>query len=361
MVELLHRAFARHFDDPVAAERRFEKNLAAVSLPFEVIGRLRELEFPPFPGFEQGMPSLFYYFVPGTGWGTHGRAVSNPTAPEFVYACDGVGLNLGCPIRLARALEILQRLDEVDRAECLESLRAVNKHFATVEELLWLTVWNGALNARRGGVNRGTGDGKNVDWFLAVQGIPIFLEAKFRPADWPRLTDVGTHRPMDGFLLGKAADQFSKEKTVLSRSVVGVTGFAEPTDLLASMCDTELSKNDHVHAILYRTLLGPVHIFSRQKIILKELMPLFALSSPDDYPWFYPVPYHWQQRDERIKLRGARPAGPTKTGTIPFGIVGSKPSKYRLQLPPHAYRMNIERYLDDGEPVFKMVTNYIWR
>jgi hypothetical protein len=359
VAELLQKLFARHFDDPVAALRRFEQNLTAVSLPFEVIARLRELEFPPFPGFGQGMPSLIYYFVPGTGWGTYGRTASNPTAPDFVYACDGVSLNMGCPVRLARALETLQHLDAADRTECLECLRAANKHFAAVEELLWLTVWRGALKARRGGVN--PGNKKSVDWFLAVQGVPILLEAKYRPADWPRLTDEGTHRPMDGFLLGKAADQFSKEKTLLSRRIVGVTGIAEPTDLLASMCEAELSQNDHVHAILYRTLLGAVHVFTRHEAILKELMLLFSFSRPDDFPRSYPVLYHWQQRDERVKVRCRSLATPKKSGSILFGVVGSEPSKVPFQPPPDPYRMMIEKYLDDGEPEFRVVTKYILR
>ncbi len=355
---LVEKLFVRHFDDPVDALRRFERNLGSVGLPFDVLARLREIEYPPYPGFDQGKPSFIYYFVPGTGWGTFGRAASSPTSPDFVYANDGVGLNLGCPVRLARALELLFSLAEEDRAECIEGLRAPTKHFPAIEELLWLAVWRGAGKPRRGGAYQGSA--KNVDWFLTVGGVPIFLEAKFRPADWPRLTDQGTHRPMDGFLLGKAADQFAKEKTTLTRRIVGVTGFAEPSDLLASICEEELTKNDHVHAVLYRTLLGPVYVFTRHKAILQELMPLFGPNCPDDFPWFYSVPFHWQQRDERIKIRGSTPAKPVKSASIWYDAVRSRSSRMRLSLPPDPYRMTIVKYLDDGEPVFLVVPKYLY-
>jgi hypothetical protein len=355
---LAEKLFARHFVDPVDALRRLERNLSSVGLPFDVLERLKELEFPPYPGFDQGMPSFIYYFVSGTGWGTCGRTASSPTSADFVYANDGVGLNLGCPVRLARALELLFRLAEEDRPECMDGLRAPTKHFASVEELLWLAVWRGAGKPRRGGLSQGAG--KNVDWFITVEGVPIFLEVKFRPADWPRLTDQGTYRPMDGFLLGKAADQFTKEKTTLSRRLVGVTGFAEPSDLLASICAAELAANNHIHAVLYRTLLGPVHIFTLHEPILQQLMPLFVPVCPDDLPCFYSLPFHWQQRDERVSIRGDRSAQPSKSGSIWYGIVRSSPSRVRLSLPPDPYRIRIVKYLADGEPVFEAVTKYIY-
>ena len=355
---LAEKLFFQHFDDPVDALRRFERNLGSVGLPFDVLARLREIEYPPYPGYDQGMPSFIYYFVPGTGWVTFNKASKNPIAPEFVSVNDGVGLNLGCPVRLARALELLSALPEEERAECVEGLRARTKHLAAIEELLWMAVWHGGGNPRRGGATQGSA--RNVDWFLTVDGITIFLEVKFRPADWPRLTDQGTHRPMDGFLLGKAAEQFARKKTVLTRNLVGVTGFDEPSDLLASICEEELTKNDHVHAVLYRTMRSPVYVFTRHEAILKELMPLFAPYFPDEFPQSYFVSCDMKQRDDRIVIRGSVPALPFKSGSIYCGVVSSRPSKKRFSPPPDPYHMTIAKYLEDGEPVFKVLTKYLY-
>lgn len=84
-MDLAEKLFFRHFDGPVDALRRFERNLGSVGLPFDVLARLREIEYPPYPGYDQGMPSFIYYFVPGTGWGTFNKASTNPIAHEFVY------------------------------------------------------------------------------------------------------------------------------------------------------------------------------------------------------------------------------------------------------------------------------------
>ena len=159
---------------------------------------------------------------------------------------------------------------------------------------------------------------------------------------------------------GKAGEQFAKEKTILTRNLVGVTGFDEPSDLLASICEEELAKNDHVHAVLYRTMLSRVYVFTRHEAILKELMPLFAPYCPDEFPQSYLVACDWKQRDDRVFIRGAVPARPIKSGSIPFGVVGTCPSKKWFSPPPDPYRMIIAKYLEDGEPVFKIFTKYLY-
>src|SRR5712664_4409073 len=93
-VTLIEKLFERHFPDSADAFRRFQDNLNRVKLPVDVLGRLRELEFPPYPGFEHGMPSFVYYFLPGTRWGTFGKAaLPSPTHDDFVYNVDGIGMN----------------------------------------------------------------------------------------------------------------------------------------------------------------------------------------------------------------------------------------------------------------------------
>ena len=113
--ELLIRLFQRHFADPVAALRRLDAHVASVELPFDLKTQLRELSYPPQPGLPNGMPSFIYYFVSNSRRGTDQPTQKDPLHPSFVNACDGVGLNLGCPVRLLRALDALAQLSPVDQ------------------------------------------------------------------------------------------------------------------------------------------------------------------------------------------------------------------------------------------------------
>jgi hypothetical protein len=252
----LQNLFARHFSSPENAVRRFIQNLQTAALPFDLVSYLRELAYPPYPTFECGLPSWIYYYVPGTNWGSYRGQPTNALDPNFVYSGDGMGLNMGCPVRLARALELLFSLPEQAQKECLDGLRSVHKHLPTVEELIWPTLWLGKSELGRGG-NLAT-SATQIDWFFFAKGIPVRLEAKFRPADWPRVTDMGTHQPMKGFFLGKAAKQFPEPSGPLTMHVVGVTGTSEPTPDMLARCEDELADSPTVDAILYRTLLGSV-------------------------------------------------------------------------------------------------------
>ena len=67
--EILARLFQRHFDDPIAALRRFERLLSSVELPFDLKTQLREMDFPPQPALPIP-PKFVYYFVPNSKRGT---------------------------------------------------------------------------------------------------------------------------------------------------------------------------------------------------------------------------------------------------------------------------------------------------
>jgi hypothetical protein len=176
--ELLIRLFRRHFADPMAALRRLDAHLTSVELPFELKAQLRELSYPPQPGLPNGLPSFIYYFVPNSRHGTDQPIQEDPLHPSFVSACDGVGLNLGCPVRLLRALDILAQLSLGDQQSPRAGLRTAPEHLSTIEELLWLTGWKSPSSLRRGGQFAGIkGD---VDWAMQANGFPIFVEAKFR-------------------------------------------------------------------------------------------------------------------------------------------------------------------------------------
>src|SRR6266508_1045316 len=197
--ELLIRLLQRHFADPVAALRRLDAHLASVELPFDLKAQLRELSYPPQPGLPTGMPSFIYYFVPNSRRGTDQPPQEDPLHPSFVNACDGVGLNLGCPVRLLRALDALAQLSPVDQRPPRACLRTAPEHLSAIEELLWRSGWKSPSSLWRGGQFAGiSGD---VDWALQASGYPIYVEAKFRRSDWPLLSDGNTFSPLaDGSL-----------------------------------------------------------------------------------------------------------------------------------------------------------------
>lgn len=182
--ELLVRLFQRHFVDPASALIRLEKHLAAIRLPFDLKAKLRELTYPPQPMLPNGFQSSIYYYVPNSGWGSGKKSSTNPLDINFVYSGDGIGLNLGCPVRLLRALDTLAALSPKDQIELKDSLANPTQHLATVEELLWITVWKSPSDLRRGGAIPGAKG--NVDWALKACGFPLYLEAKFRPSDSAR-------------------------------------------------------------------------------------------------------------------------------------------------------------------------------
>jgi hypothetical protein len=204
--EVLIRLFQRHFADTVAALLRLDRHLASIPLSFNLKTQLREMVYSPMQGLPNGLPSFIYYFLPDSGWGSDNQAPANPLDAAFVKTTDGISLNLGCPVRLLRALDVLTQLRPNEQNEIKASLLNPTQHFAAIEELLWTTVWKSPSDLRRGGtIPKAKGD---VDWALKSCGFPLYLEAKFRPSDWPRLSDQGTFTPIMGSFLGKAAHKF---------------------------------------------------------------------------------------------------------------------------------------------------------
>lgn len=355
---LLLKLFARHFSNSESVVQRLIRNLRSAALPFDVISQLREVEYPPYPTFECGLPSLIYYYLPGTNWGSHRGHAGDPLDPSFVYSGDGIGLNMGCPIRLANALEMLFSLPESFQKDCVEGLRNIHKHLPTVEELLWPTLWIGKSELSRGGdLAR---NGTNIDWFFFAKGIPVYLEAKFRPADWPMLSDLGTHQPMDGFFLGKAANKFTQPQGPLTFQVVGVTGTSEPTPDMLARCEKELTSNPTVHCILYKTLLGSTHVISLDRAKAISVAPLVKTPAIEEYPVHYEILWHRESCDKRIRQRLQQSpqklnAPPSKLNVI---CVNPPESAHGIAIPSTPYRCDIERK-SDGEPIFKVIPPYV--
>lgn len=120
--ELLIRLFQRHFVDPVTALERLDMHLATVELPFDLKEQLREIEYLPQPGLSTRIPSVIYYFVPNSHRGSDQPIPRDPLHPAFLDTTDGIGLNLGCPVRLLRALDVLTHLAADDQRQSRDAL-----------------------------------------------------------------------------------------------------------------------------------------------------------------------------------------------------------------------------------------------
>jgi hypothetical protein len=358
--QLLLRLFARHFDDPIPALMRLDRHLARLRLPFNLRNQLRELEHPPQPGLPDGIPSLIYYYVPNSGWGSNNPFPSNPLNCSFVYSSDGIGLNLGCPVRLLRALDALARLPSADHHELEEGLASATKHLATVEELLWATGWKSPSELRRGGPLPGaTG---HVDWALKADGCPLYVEAKFRPSDWPRNTDQGTFVPIGGSFLAKAAHKFPKSPRDAALHLVAITALENITEDVVHLIGAELESHPQIHAVTFRTFAQTTHVLSLYDGIRDRTLGLLAPPSVREYPTNYAILFNIEQREKRLAGRASSGAGPSIKPSSRVACSGIQP---RMDAPviipePGAYRLKLLSRGPDGEPAFESVPKWLW-
>ena len=162
-----------------------------------------------------------YYFVPNSRRGTSQPSHKDPLHPSFLNTCDGIGHNLGCPVRLLKALDALAQLPLDDQRDPRIGLLHAPGHLCAVEELLWLTGWQSTSSLRRGG--RFGGLEGDVDWAMNARGVPIFIEAKFRRSDWPRLTDGNMFQQLSDGILTSAAHKYPNVRPVAGIHIVGIT------------------------------------------------------------------------------------------------------------------------------------------
>ena len=353
--ELLIRLFQRHFTDPVAAVRRLDAHLASVELPFDFHAQLRELVYPPQPGLPNGMPSFIYYFVPNSRRGTDQPTKEDPLHPSFINACDGIGLNLGCPARLLRALDALAQLPTDDQQSPRAGLRTAPEHLSTIEELLWLTGWRSPSAMRRGGQFAGvSGD---VDWALQANGYPVFVEAKFRRSDWPRLSDGKDYSRLGEGFLSSAAHKFPDPPHVAALHIVGITTFDNIDEDIMHGIGHELEATPQIHAVVIRSLLQMTHVISMSVEVRDRVLGLLNAPNISDFPVNHGVLYHREQRDKRVANR--QPRTETKESKAvcwsirPQGIVP-------FPMPePGLYRLNIPSRGADGEPHFQIIPKFL--
>lgn len=352
--------FRRHFHDPAAAVVRLDRHLSRLNLPFKFRLQLRELRYPPQPGFPNGIDSFVYYYVPNSGWGSNKQFPADPLHRDFVYYSDGIGLNLGCPVRLLRALDAFERLSPSDQIEVQAGLANSSKHLATVEEILWLDAWRSPTDIRRGGrLDGATGD---VDWTLKARGFPIYLEAKFRPSDWPRISEAEEFTPIEGSFLKKAAHKFPNLPAGGALHLVGITAFQNITLELVHMIGRELESHPNIHGVVFKTLGQMTHLLSVEPVVWSIVAGILARPAGADFPTNYFVPINIPQRNSRITERAKLPKARGEKPPSRVLCDGLQPRfDSPLIIPPSkAYKLDVESRADDGEPRFIAIPEKIW-
>ena len=305
------------------------------------------------------MPSFIYYYVPGSGRGSDVPYPSGPLDKSFTNTTDGIGLNMGCPVRLVRALNALNRLPEKDQKEPRSDLCASTKHLSIIEELLWLDGWRAASEVRRGGSL--CGSKKQVDWFLKSAGFPMYLEAKFRPSDWVHLSDQGTHSSPQGSLLSRAADQFATNRCDDAVRVVCISTPASLTEKLVHEFGHELDKYPQIDAVIFRPMTQMTHVLSLSSSIVGRLLDCLLQPQVRSFPTNYGVFWHIAKRNERIQKRQTEKPS-SQNGLSRVFCDGKQPLiDVPVAIAPEgAYRMSVTSRTSEGEPTFVVIPKEIW-
>lgn len=355
--QLLSALFVKRYGG--SAWQMLERFLAALNrteLPFALVDQIRRHEYPGYAGYEDGMPTIYYYFVPRTGWGSVRPAPQDPLDRSFVYSMDGFGLNFGCPLRLARAIEILELLPTKEQHDSRHALASTSKHLSAVEELLWFDLWSDASARRR--VREGSA--KTFDWSVEFENLRLRVECKFRPSDWPRLIDGTAHLPMTGALTNKAREQLGIAATG-EINVLAVTGIAEVTDSFRRFCQGELRRAPNIGALIYQRFVGQVSVFSLEPESASLLAQKIPAQQSQPFQEFYFLMTDRQQATLRSKGREAAESTSlvaTLEDLTEISILSLRPRRH-LQEPPLPYRCTLSSRAVSGEPLFQNVPPYL--
>lgn len=347
---LLKTLFTRHFSEPDAAMARLGRHLDDLKLPFEVIGRLREVPHPPESRPPEFLKTPIYYFVPQSSRGTELIGASE----GFRREADGYGQNLGCPVRLLRALDAFSTLDDQHQQESREHLTDPAMHLNAVEELLWLTGWRSISKTRRGGNHR---DGTNIDWAFTAGITPILLEAKYRSSFWPLVSEPSHFEVEIENLMAGVLKKFPQSPPAGQMMVVGITlpdNLSEQRGIGASI-GRFLVVNPQIHVVVLRTFQWMTHIFSVRNDLAVRVSDLLLTQRAWQWPANYFVCYERASRDRRLE------GPPPRATNLEYSSVA-----YRHKAPTrppncknfdrHCYRCHIRSRRADGEPEFELVS-----
>ncbi len=334
----------------------FLVRVGRTQMPFDLLAQTRKHEYPGYHGYEQGLPTLYYYFVPESGWGSESAPPSDPLDPAFVRSMDGFGLNFGCPLRLARALELLEQLPPEQQTDCRRGLASSTQHLATVEELIWLDTWREPSTTER--ILETTR--KTYDWAIGFDDVTLRLECKFRPSDWPRLIDGSAHLPMVGALTGKAREQLGAAGAG-ELNVLAVTAVAPVSDAFRDFCRDELERARNIDALVYRRFVGETAVFALDAQVSSTIAQRIP---PQPAQPFQPFYFMFTNRAEAARRQSQRQSeSHTVSAVSEVKLheieIPSLPPRQVFQEPPLPYRCELRQRLPSGEPMFAHVPPYL--
>jgi hypothetical protein len=356
--QILARLFQRHFDDPIPALVRFEKLLSSVELSFDFKSQLRELNLPVQPGLPNP-PKYVYYFVPDSRRGTDkviNIKYADPLHQAYLHKADGIGINLGCPVRLFRALEELEKLSSADQKSPREFLKDPREHLTAIEELLWLFGWKSMTKQKRGGQLQGaSGD---VDWSFEAAGLPVYLEAKFRQSDWMRLTDKESFMMAGDGFLSKATHKFPTGSLNSGLHVVGITFYDSMTEDIVFRIGDELRSAPQIDVVVCRSLIQMFHVISIRQNVRDAIFGILAVPTNKDFPMMLGVMCDRAEQAKRMELRPKQQPARNTSGVLCWPL---KP-KLVIEPPPidldDFYRISISSRKPDGEPIYEVVPRF---
>ncbi len=338
---------------------KFLGDARGIELPFDLIDQMRRRDYPGFSGFEAGLPSSFYYFVPGSSYGGHQERPDDPLDPTFVAAADGIGLNFGCPLRLEQAIGVLLHLTKDDQSESRIGLATATKHLSTVEELIWAGIWRQPFAITRPTHSPGR---KSHDWQIVFPEITINLECKFTPASWARLVDGNGFQLMAGALAKKASAQLP-DLNPNSINVVAVTGIATADDGLRHLAWSDLSAYPRVQVIIYTDIVGQATVFSLSPTMARSVHDRIQPWPADRYRGFSSVVSFRPENARRANARNnhelcARPFVSPDLVELPVKCLAPK-TIFLAPPPEYPYRFELMTRLETGEPIFKWIPPFI--
>lgn len=189
------------------------------------------------------------------------------------------------------------------------------------------------------------------------------MECKFRPASWAKLVDGEAFDLMRGSLAREAAYQLPKPAPPGSLNVVAVTGLAPVDGGLRRLCWSELNAYPSVGVIVYATIVGQISVFSRSSSLAERVQRRIEPWPADEFGGFATITTFRPENARRVEARRGQPI--VAEAKSPSGLVELRvthpPARKPLNRPPpeYPYRRELERRLDSGKPIFRMVPPFL--
>jgi hypothetical protein len=354
MSDLLFKLFTRHSLYPSPDVLRLRRYLELVRLPFDFEAQLREVPFPPQPGLPKGLESWIYYFVPHTKFGTD---KNHPDSRSFLNAVDGMGLNLGCPVRLLRALDAVNLLQPDDQLEIQSKLGNAKLHLNAVEEILWLTGWKRSRNHRRGG--RLEGARGDVDWALECGRNLLLLEAKFRSSSWTGVVDSQVDQNLGHSIQVNSGHKFPSASPSNAIHVVGITVFCDLDKIEAYGIGKALFDKPEIHAVVIRTMAQMSHVIAINSAYCDMVANLLEVPRYSSFPHSQAIVFNIEAQLKREENRLPKNAE-NLISSIAYRAI--KPNGLSRKSRPWkgAYRFNIVSRGIDDEPIYQVVPQFLF-